>query len=368
LCFGAVDAQLPAVPRMTPLEALEQAVLPALRRSPCLVAFSGGRDSSAVFAVAASTARRHGLDPPIPATLRFTAAPLAQEAEWQETVVRHLGAEDWIRLDIGDELEYLGPIGTRILRRHGVLWPPNAYLTVPLLERAGRGSVLNGDGGDEFVNGGAHGRIRGVASRRVAPEPQDIRRLLAALAPPPIRRAARMRTSRYRIPWLRPGAQREALRAAVRDIECEPVRFDSRVRWLARRRSTVEALRTGQRLAADTDASLVAPLLDTRFVASLASAGGPLGWSSRLDVMRSLFGELLPEAVLARSTKAGFSEVVWGPRTRQFASGWSGEGLDPELVDPDALRAAWSESIPTFPAGVPLQAAWLGHARLAKNP
>src|SRR6185503_3688944 len=34
-----------------PLAALERAVLPALRRSPCLVSFSGGRDSSAVLAV-----------------------------------------------------------------------------------------------------------------------------------------------------------------------------------------------------------------------------------------------------------------------------------------------------------------------------
>ena len=36
----------------TPLSALEEAILPALEREPCLVSFSGGRDSSAVLAVA----------------------------------------------------------------------------------------------------------------------------------------------------------------------------------------------------------------------------------------------------------------------------------------------------------------------------
>jgi asparagine synthase (glutamine-hydrolysing) len=177
-----------------------------------------------------------------------------------------------------------------------------------------------------------------------------------------------MRKSRYRIPWLRPEAQRRALRAAVHDLECEPVRFDTRLRWLARRRWEVEALRSSQRLAADTDASLVAPFLDTYFLAALARAGGAIGWPSRLDVMRSLFGELLPDEVLARSTKAWFSEVVWGPRTREFASAWSGEGVDQSLVDPDALRAAWSESAPTFPAGIPLQAAWLGAKSTCEHP
>ncbi len=55
-------------------QALELAVRPALERAPCLVSFSGGRDSSAVLAVATRVARRHGLPPPVPATNRFRDA------------------------------------------------------------------------------------------------------------------------------------------------------------------------------------------------------------------------------------------------------------------------------------------------------
>jgi hypothetical protein len=130
----------------------------------------------------------------------------------------------------------------------------------------------------------------------------------------------------------------------------------------------VKSLWSGQRLAADTDAGLVFPLSDERFLAALAHAGGALGWASRLDLMQSLFGGLLPDQVLARSTKADFGEVVWGPRTREFVAGWSGTGVDSNLVDAEALRAAWSEHSPIFPAAIPLQAAWLEDRASACKP
>src|SRR5262245_66597824 len=79
------SADLPAPSRQrgpNPLAALEKAVLPALRRPPCLVSFSGGRDSSAVLAAATRAAGREGLPPPIPITLRVRNAPMAEESEW----------------------------------------------------------------------------------------------------------------------------------------------------------------------------------------------------------------------------------------------------------------------------------------------
>jgi asparagine synthase (glutamine-hydrolysing) len=88
---------LPPVPGSV-RAAFEAALLPALRRAPCLVSFSGGRDSSAVLAVAAHVARREGLPLPIPATIHFPHAGGTQETEWQEQVIGHLGLEDWHRV------------------------------------------------------------------------------------------------------------------------------------------------------------------------------------------------------------------------------------------------------------------------------
>ncbi|HEY2429742.1 MAG TPA: hypothetical protein VGI06_12480, partial [Acidimicrobiales bacterium] len=69
--WTAPDADPGAPARSDPRAALEAAILDGLRRPPCIVAFSGGRDSSAVLAVAVDAARRHGLAPPVPLTHVF---------------------------------------------------------------------------------------------------------------------------------------------------------------------------------------------------------------------------------------------------------------------------------------------------------
>ena len=113
--------------------ALESAVLRVLQRPPCAVSFSGGRDSSAVLALATHLARREGLPLPIPATNRFPAVESSNETEWQERVVTHLGLDEWVRLEHDDELDCVGSIAQETLGRHGLLWPFNAHFHVPLL-------------------------------------------------------------------------------------------------------------------------------------------------------------------------------------------------------------------------------------------
>src|SRR2546421_508967 len=103
-----------------PLEALGEAIRPALLRPPCLVTFSGGRDSSSVLAVATHLARREGLPLPIPATNIFPEVGSSDESVWQEQVIRALELDDWIRLEHIDELDCVGPVAARILKRHGV--------------------------------------------------------------------------------------------------------------------------------------------------------------------------------------------------------------------------------------------------------
>jgi asparagine synthetase B (glutamine-hydrolysing) len=61
---------------------LERVLVRSLQRPPCLVAFSGGRDSAGVLAAASHAARRHGLPLPIPATYRFPGAAEVDESEW----------------------------------------------------------------------------------------------------------------------------------------------------------------------------------------------------------------------------------------------------------------------------------------------
>ena len=98
--------RLPELPAgATPRSEFERAILPALSESPCLVSFSGGRDSSAVLATAARVARREGLPLPVPITHRFPSASDTQETEWQEQVIRHLGLDDWVRIDAAGDLD-----------------------------------------------------------------------------------------------------------------------------------------------------------------------------------------------------------------------------------------------------------------------
>jgi asparagine synthase (glutamine-hydrolysing) len=80
--------------------------------------------------------------------------------------------------------------------------------------------------------------------------------------------------------------------------------------------------------------------------------------------MRALFGDLLPARLLERTTKAGTSRAYEGPRTAEFVERWNGEGVDPDLVDPEELRRAWRPGDgQNGRAILQLQAAWLAGRR-----
>src|SRR5215471_11329425 len=110
-----------------PRLAFAQSMVAALSRPPCVVSFSGGRDSSLVLALAAEVARGEGLPLPIPVTVRPAGDSDREEHEWQERVVGQLGLDDWVRVEIGDELDCVGPEAQRLLIRHGILWPANVH-------------------------------------------------------------------------------------------------------------------------------------------------------------------------------------------------------------------------------------------------
>jgi asparagine synthase (glutamine-hydrolysing) len=113
-----------------------------------------------------------------------------------------------------------------------------------------------------------------------------------------------------------------------------------------------------QRIASPYGATVSSPLLDDRFVAALTTfgRGGP---GTRTEVMRRLFGDLLPDPILSRRDKAGFTEAFFGPTSKQFAREWTGAGIPAELVDAEALREVWLEETPDFRSAPLLQLAWL---------
>src|SRR5207247_10557098 len=134
----------------------------------------------------------------------------SEASAWQELVVGHLELSDWQRLEIGDELDLIGPIAGPILRRHGVLFPANAFLHAPLLEQARGGSLMSGYGGDHLFLGWDRRRLADVAAGRARATPRDLLRLGLALGPASLRRHRERRRARERVPrWLRPGAREE---------------------------------------------------------------------------------------------------------------------------------------------------------------
>jgi asparagine synthetase B (glutamine-hydrolysing) len=366
---GVVVGSEPAVPLpdtpASPLSALEEAVLPAVARPPCLVSFSGGRDSSAVLAVAAKVARREGLPLPVAATMRFPGTAEADERAWQERVIAHLGLEDWHRVDAGQELDCVGPVATRVLSRHGLLWPPNAHFHVPLLEAASGGSLLTGVGGDEVFGGNRWGRALAVLTGRALPTPRDTLRVALALAPPALRRAVLRRRPLPPFPWLRPAAARAVEEAFVRDTAGEPLRPRRRLAWLLSLRYLRVSRASLELLARDAGATIAHPLTDPGFCAALAPLLRRRAGEGRTKLLAAVAGDVLPEDVVARRGKARFGHVAWGEHSRAFVAAWDGRGFDPELVDVDVLRDCWPQAEEDGRLLTLLQVAWLAGRQLA---
>jgi asparagine synthetase B (glutamine-hydrolysing) len=361
-----VDGGAPPLPaaRRSPKEAFEDAVRRALQRPPTLVAFSGGRDSSAVLAVAAALARREGLPLPVAATLRFPHSAESDEATWQERVIEHLQLEEWVRIEIDDQLDCVGPFATRALSRHGLMWPANAHVLIPLLDAAEGGSLVTGDGGDLVLQPSPWSeRVVDVLGRRAAPTARDLLRIGLAFGPPAVRRwrVRRRFAEPVRAPWLRPAALAAVLERWTADAAAEPLGLDARIRWGWKLRAVRVALSAFATLADDARVQLVHPFNDSDFVAAVARAARSFRYADRTQAMRILFSDVLPDEICARRSKGGFRDVFWNRYARAFAEEWSGEGADPQLVDVEALRTLWlsADARDHFRSCTQLQAAWL---------
>ena len=332
-------------------------MLPALARPPCCVSFSGGRDSSAILAVAVQVARHHGLEEPIPAILRFPSMPETDETSWQELVLSHLGIKPEV-IEQRDELDALGPTATEVLRRDGLRWPANGYVHAPILDRARGGALMTGAGGDELL-GTAAARHVLLLQRRVRPRPHDVLALVRPAVPRRLRALARRARAAPPTPWLTSAGAATLNRALARDDVAWPHRWDRSVAHWYRSRAYAAMDRAFETLALERDIAVVNPFLSPPVLTALVAAGGPTGFPGRSAAMSLLFGDLLPEKLLTRGTKASFSGPVWGPATREFAESWSGAGVDQHHVDTQALRGEWLSDRPHFQTILLLQSAWL---------
>ena len=358
-------ARLPFVPAgQTPLEAIEAAIRPALRRPPCLVSFSGGRDSSAVLAVATALARREGLRDPIPATNRFANAPASDEAAWQERVVVHLDLKDWVRLEFSDELDAVGPYARRAMRRHGLLWPFNAHFHLPLLEAATGGSLLTGIGGDELFMAACRPRAYAVVSGEESPRRRDVLTVGLAVAPRTVRRVVHRRRFQVPFAWLSPAARRALARIVANEDAREPMRPGARLRYWQGLRSLRIGTAALAVLARDHDLLLAHPLAAPELAAAIARAV-PRGFADRSEGMRALFEGVLPHDVLTRTSKATFDEAFYHRHSRAFASTWDGGDVPTDLVDVAALAHEWASPAPAPQSLTLLQTAWLARERRA---
>jgi hypothetical protein len=342
-------------------DALEAEVRKALSRPPCIVSFSGGRDSSAILALAVTLARREGLPDPIALTWRFPGFASSEESEWQELVIAHLGVTDWERLSLADEFELLGDLATRELQAHGLLWPPNLHFHVPALDRSSGGSMLTGWDGDAVLGGGRFARVHAVVHGQVRPEPRDIMRVGYAFTPHTLRDRLRPRIARTvaaESPWLNAEAV-EQIAHRCRSAP-SPRRFDQWVSWYSRQRYLRLARDNLELIASVRNVSVRHPLAAESFLSALAREGGAVGFgATRYAMMRRLFADLLPDEILRRQSKARLDEILWGTRSRAFARGWDGDGIDTALIDAELLRTHWESERPRYGAGTPLQAAWL---------
>jgi Asparagine synthase len=341
-----------------PEQTLEDLLLPALCRYPCLVGYSGGRDSAALLAAATSVARRHGLPDPVPITLRFPDHPRTDERAWQELTIDHLGLSDWLIIDDELDLEAVGSLAQATLRRDGLYWPPNAHHILPLMERASGGALLTGNGGDELFTPWLWFRVARVRRGRMLPGRVDLKPLAFSLMPAFARRVGYERFSTFALPWLKPAAARELRRRFGADLAYTGSWRADLESYLSSRYREVGQSTFG-RLADATNTLLVEPFFEPRYVRGVAGQAARYGFGSRTEAMRTHFGRLLPDAVLQRSDKAVFTEVSVGPSTRAFAEAWDGSGVDRSLVDVEQVRSMWLSERPTLQSLTMLQAAWL---------
>jgi asparagine synthase (glutamine-hydrolysing) len=294
----------------------------------------------------------------VAATNVFPADAASSESEWQEMVVRHIGAPDWERLKFTDELDLIGPVAQPELREWGPCFPFNAHFGLPTFSLARHGCYLTGIGGDEVFQQSERNRLGAVLTGRERPGRRHFRTAALALLP------ARARYRYYQrdipdLPWLKPDAGNEFKRRMAEDQAGQPI-------WNApgllndfwRDQGRLALTSTLAAYAGSCSTMVVHPFEDARFLRAVARALPRVGWLTREEAMRELFGDLLPDPLILRRSKARFSHPFFSTFSRHFVENWSGKGVDDSLVDTDRLLETWRQPVVDARSYSLVQAAW----------
>lgn len=337
-----VDDQAHALPSATGgtvRAALEAVLLEGLQNPPAVVAFSGGRDSSALLALAADLARRHGLALPVPATNTFPDDPAADETSWQEQTVRHLRLPDWHRYRWANELDLIGPVARPLLRQFGPVYPMNAHFVVPLAKVAQNGTLVTGNGGDQLFT-----LPSWWSTMRDARRQGRVGAVRAIGALPPLWARRRLhRVGMSRLPWLASSAQREVRRQLADSSASMPRRWADVLLdswWRARHRQATE--RTLAAVVTPYNVAMAHPFMAPEVLRAAASTHPRSGYISRTAAMREIFGDLLPAGLLERASKATFNSSFFSSSSREFARDWDGRGGEGLPLDVPGLRRTWA--------------------------
>jgi hypothetical protein len=347
-----------------PAAILRDALCEYILAGPCLVPFSGGRDSSLVLAVACSVAREAGVELPTALTFRYPGQPQADETRWQEMVMAHLAElglrPSWRIRDVTDELDVVGPLITPLLLESGhPLWPPALGAPIAVAQEAAGATVLSGEHGDAVLAFRRATLLMGAVRRRGRGLHRPEWEAVAQAALPRSVLAVNTRLAGWAPPWLTPRGRARWKRLAATDALCDPLRWDRSIRRATSGRSVVVANASIERLSLRWGSHVVTPLADARVIGALARHGGRRGLAHRGALTRLLGGDLLPDELYGRRTKATFTASRFHRHTEATVKRWSGEGADPQWVDVPALKAAWSAGdLHPQMAGL-VQAAWL---------
>jgi Asparagine synthase len=361
LVYGLDVAVTPlAVERPTPSPraVLESILERALQHPPCVLGFSGGRDSSALLALAAHVARRQGLDAPIAATNVFPGDVQAAESEWQELLIRHLGVTQWERLRFTGEIDVIGPVAAPLLRRFGPTFPFNGHFGMPSAALAAHGTYVTGIGGDELFEPNELNRLALVLAGRTRPRRDDGPRALRHLGPGFIARHYYRRLLPGE-PWLRPEVSRDLAAGLAASLASQSLWYSQQIRndvWRDRARAALQA--TLAAFAATIPAEMVHPFQEPSFLGAVSAHVGRIPYRSRTAAMMDLFGDVLPPDVVRRPTKASFDSIFFHEHSRAFVDGWDGTGVDTGLVDVDRLRETWQQTAVDARSLSLLQQAW----------